>query len=142
MLWAGGCCNAKPLMVRWDGDRYGAKEDWEDEQRRLGLGRLGLINVINPPVIRQDSWTMYHQSRSADFGNKIPDLQPAIFSVKTWMSLVMRGFCCVSTKTDPTGVHRQAVQRSSDLDEFVEKLNLGLLGQFVVIFENPKIILS
>ena len=46
MLWAGGCCNAKPLMVRWDGDRYGAKEDWEDEQRRLG--HLGLINVIIP----------------------------------------------------------------------------------------------
>ena len=47
MLWAGGCCNAKPLMVRWDGDRYGAKEDWEDEQRRR-FGRLGLINVIKP----------------------------------------------------------------------------------------------
>ena len=33
------------LMVRWDGDRYGAKEDWEDEQRRLGAFE---IDVIKP----------------------------------------------------------------------------------------------
>ena len=39
------------LMFRWDGDRYGAKEDWEDEQRRAAVGAFGI-----------DSWTRYHLS--------------------------------------------------------------------------------